>query len=114
MAMSSSRMGLAYFSVTNVQGAVEPLGRAVGKKDDEIFWDRACEARIWAQMFLKAAPASSEEILALCQHHYAQRTPNEGSKETAFVLGMAVGVLNGPWNSQEPGLPILAVNSTLK
>ncbi len=94
-------LGLAFFSATNIQGGIEPLGQAVGKKSDTIFWDRACEARIWAQMFMKAGPVASDEILALCQHHYAQREPNEGSLETAFVAGVAVGVLNGPWNSDE-------------
>ena len=93
-------MALASFSTGNMQGALAPLGAAVSKKDGKLFWDRVCEARIWLQMFLFAAPQASQEIQALCQHHYGSRAPNEASTETAFVLGVAVGVLLNPWNDQ--------------
>ena len=71
--------------------------RAIGKKNDEFIWDRACEARIWLDMHLDQKSQAINEIQGLAQNHYSQRSANPGSEETARVMGICFGVMEEPW-----------------
>jgi hypothetical protein len=93
-------LGLSSLRGEDRSGALSAYSAAAGKVQDDIWWDRSCEGYIWSLMYYDQAQNAASEIGRLITNSYAIRAATPESRQTAYMFGVAVGVLNGPWNSE--------------
>ncbi|MDI1314906.1 carboxypeptidase regulatory-like domain-containing protein [Prosthecobacter sp.] len=91
---------LALLSAGDYPAAQQSLAAAIGKKSDSTTWDRACEARLWMNLCLHQPAQAAREMRSLAQNHYANRTATQAAKDTAYVCGIGLGLVKGPWQDQ--------------
>lgn len=91
---------LALLSAGDYAAAQQSLAAAIGKKSDSTTWDRACEARLWMNLCLHQPAQAAREMRSLAQNHYANRTATQAAKDTAYVCGIGLGLIKGPWQDQ--------------
>ena len=111
-------LALAAMSAEDLMAARNHAAAAIQKTPDELFWDRACEVRIWTHMFLGDISQAATEIRSLVQKHYVSRNPTPEAEETAFVCGQSIGFMMGPAKEESasvnPEALDQAVESALK
>ncbi len=93
-------LGLACLPSADDTTAIRGFEGAVGKVNQELWWDRACEGYIWTLMRHDREDATVAEIRRLVSDHYSDREASSESQATANMIGVAVGVLIGPWSSE--------------
>ncbi|MEQ1840452.1 MAG: hypothetical protein ABL994_08585, partial [Verrucomicrobiales bacterium] len=93
-------LGLSMLTAKEKDMAITAYSQAVGKVSGEMWWDRASEGHIWTLMFHEQAETAAAEIRRLVSSQYRNRAANEAGHETAYLFGVAVGVLNGPWGTE--------------
>jgi len=91
---------LALLSAGDYTGAQQGFAAAIGKKSDNTTWDRACEARLWMNLCLHQPAQASREMRSLAHNHYATRAATQAAKDTAYVCGVGLGLIQGPWKDQ--------------
>jgi hypothetical protein len=91
---------LALISAGDYSAAQQSLAAAIGKKNDSTTWDRACEARLWMNLCLHQPGQAAREMRSLAQNHYANRAATQAAKDTAYVCGIGLGLIKGPWLDQ--------------
>ncbi|MFC5453899.1 carboxypeptidase regulatory-like domain-containing protein [Prosthecobacter fluviatilis] len=89
---------LAQLSAGDLDAARRSLTVAIGKKSDSTWWDRACEARVWLILCQHQVPDAVREIRSLAQSHDASRPSTPAAKGTAYVCGIGLGLVKGPWH----------------
>ncbi len=111
-------LGLSTLTAKDIDPAISAYSQAVGKISGEMWWDRACEGHLWTLMHHEQADTAAAEIRRLVSSQYRNRPANEAGHQTAYLFGVAVGVLNGPWGTEatRPGYAQLdqEVSSTLQ
>ena len=93
-------LGLSALQAGDTEQAPGAFGQAVRKVNETGWWDRACEAYIWTLMALNQENVAAKEINRLVSAQYATREGNGAATQTAYLFGVAVGVLNGPWKNE--------------
>jgi len=93
-------LGLSMLTAKEKDTAIAAYSQAVGKVSGEMWWDRASEGHIWTLMFHEQAETAAAEIRRLVSSQYRNRAANEAGHQTAYLFGVAVGVLNGPWGTE--------------
>ena len=91
---------LALLSAGDYAAAQQGLAAAIGKKSDGSTWDRACEARLWMNLCLHQPAQAVREIRSLAHNHYSTRAATLAAKDTAYVCGIGLGLIKGPWLDQ--------------
>jgi hypothetical protein len=91
---------LALLSAGDLAAAQQSLSAAIGKKSDSSTWDRACEARLWMNLCLHQPAQAAREMRSLAQNHYVNRAATQAAKDTAYVCGIGLGLIQGPWQDQ--------------
>ena len=91
---------LALLSAGDYPAAQQGLAAAIGKKSDTTTWDRACEARLWMTLCLHQPAQAMREMRSLVQNHYGSRAATQAAKDTAYVCGIGLGLIKGPWQEQ--------------
>lgn len=91
---------LALLSAGDYASAQQSLAAAIGKKSDSTTWDRACEARLWMNLCLHQPAQAAREMRSLAQNHYSNRPATQAAKDTAYVCGIGLGLIKGPWQDQ--------------
>ena len=91
---------LALLSAGDYTAAQQGLAAAIGKKSDNTTWDRACEARLWMNLCLHQPAQAAREMRSLAHNHYATRAATQAAKDTAYVCGVGLGLIQGPWKDQ--------------
>lgn len=91
---------LASLSAGDYTAAQQSLAAAIGKKSDSTTWDRACEARLWMSLCLHQPTQAVREMRSLAQNHFANRAATQAAKDTAYVCGIGLGLIKGPWQDQ--------------
>lgn len=89
---------LALLSAGEYTGAQQSLAAAIGKKSDSNTWDRACEARLWMNLCLHQPAEAVREMRSLAHNHYATRAATPAAQDTAYVCGIGLGLIKGPWH----------------
>jgi len=89
---------LALLSAGEYTGAQQSLAAAIGKKSDSSTWDRACEARLWMNLCLHQPAEAVREMRSLAHNHYATRAATPAAQDTAYVCGIGLGLIKGPWH----------------
>ena len=93
-------LGLSALKAGDTERAPGAFVQAVGKVNETGWWDRACEAYIWTLMSVNQENVAAKEINRLVSAQYATREGNGAATQTAYLFGVAVGVLNGPWKNE--------------
>ncbi|WP_395742633.1 carboxypeptidase regulatory-like domain-containing protein [Prosthecobacter sp.] len=88
---------LTLLSAGDYAAAQQGLAAAIGKKSDRATWDRACEARLWMSLCLHQPAQAVREMRSLAQNHYSTRVATQAAKDTAYVCGIGLGLIKGPW-----------------
>lgn len=91
---------LSLLSAGDFAAAQQSLSAAIGKKNDSTTWDRACEARLWMNLCMHQPAQAAREMRSLAQNHYANRAATQAAKDTAYVCGIGLGLIKGPWQDQ--------------
>lgn len=104
---------LCLLSARRDSEAREQLRLAISKRSNDFVWDRAAEARIWLNMFLGEHQATLREIQTLTSRQYAERIENSGSVDTAYLLGVSFGMLQGPLQEQATSLNVATHRQTV-
>ena len=89
---------LALLSAGDYTAAQQSLAAAIGKKSDGSTWDRACEARLWMNLCLHQPAEAVREMRSLAHNHYATRAATPAAQDTAYVCGIGLGLIKGPWH----------------
>jgi hypothetical protein len=89
---------LALLSAGDYPAAQQSLAAAIGKKSDSGTWDRACEARLWMNLCLHQPAEAVREMRSLAHNHYATRAATPAAQDTAYVCGIGLGLIKGPWH----------------
>ncbi len=89
---------LALLSAGEYTAAQQSLAAAIGKKSDSSTWDRACEARLWMNLCLHQPAEAVREMRSLAHNHYATRAATPAAQDTAYVCGIGLGLIKGPWH----------------
>ena len=90
-------LSLSSLKANNKENAIPAFALAVGKVSKEKWWDRAVEGHIWSLMHHQDVGTAVSEIRRLVSSEYSNRAESDESRETAFMFGVAVGVMKGPW-----------------
>lgn len=107
-------LGLSALQAKDKATSIPALALAVGKVSNEKWWDRACEAHLWTLMFHQETTSAVSEIRRLIAGVYGGRAESDESRDTAFLCGVAVGVLQGPWAAEGIGQLDAEITATLK
>lgn len=97
-------MALVALHLQNLQEADMYLTNAMtGARPESEFWDHAADGRLWLYMDQHDArnvDKAAKLINRLGTQIYSNRGPTDASLETAYVMGVIVGVLKGPWKEE--------------
>ena len=74
-------------------------------------WDRAAEAEVWTKIYRNQIRSGVSAMDRLCHQIYPDREMTNASVETAYVMGVAAGVLKGPWKTEHPGSGVERVDA---
>lgn len=96
-------LGLACLPSADDTTAIKGFTDAVGEVSAELWWDRACEGYIWTLMRYEKADIASDEIRRLASTYYNAREASSEAQATTNMMGVAVGVLIGPWSTEVSG-----------
>ena len=88
---------LSLLSAGDYTAAQQSLAAAIGKKSDSNTWDRACETRLWMNLCLHQPAEAVREMRSLAHNHYATRPATPAAQDTAYVCGIGLGLIKGPW-----------------
>lgn len=92
-------MALTYIQNNKYASAKKYLANVIRLRNQDPMWDRASEAYVWIDLAassansLRSAVSSMEQV----QRIYANRNLTNGSGDTARLLGVGAGMLQGPW-----------------
>lgn len=95
-------LGMSALQADDKENAIPAFALAVGKVSNEKWWDRASEGRIWTLMKYQDASTAVAEIRRLVTNVYHTRAETDESGNTAYTMGVAVGVMLGPWSGEVP------------
>jgi len=95
-------LGMSALQDEDREIAIPAFALAVGKVSNEKWWDRASEGRIWSLMKYQDASTAVAEIRRLVTNVYHTRAETNESGNTTYAMGVAVGVMLGPWSGEVP------------
>ncbi len=98
-------LAMSSLQAKNKENSIPAFALAASKVSKEKWWDRAIEGHIWNLMHHQDVGTAVSEIRRLTSSEYNNRAESDESRETAFMIGAAVGVMKGPWtgDSEEQG-----------
>lgn len=107
-------LGLSALQAKDKATSVPAFALAVGKVSPEKWWDRACEAHLWTLMHHQETASAVSEIRRIIPGVYGGRAESDESRATAYLCGVAVGVLKGPWATEGIGQLDSEITAALK
>ena len=93
-------LGLSALQANDTTTPVTAFTNAVKKQRSDMWWDRACEGYIWSLMDIDQPQRAASEIRAMVTGHFQNRDVTDAAIDAAQIFGVAVGVMNGPWNTE--------------
>ncbi|TWU50662.1 hypothetical protein Poly51_39550 [Rubripirellula tenax] len=99
-------LALVEISGKRYKTAEPALLNVLTKSIPDLTWDRAAEAYLWIRLRSGTSRFSdtAKNIESLASKHYNQRPVNDASYETARLMGIGVGMLQGPWKDRHKGV----------
>ncbi len=96
-------LALVEISGKRYKTAEPALLNVLTKSIPDLTWDRAAEAYLWIRLRGGASHSSevAQNIESLAIKHYNQRPINDASYETARLMGIGIGMIQGPWNDRD-------------
>ncbi|MEZ6149702.1 MAG: carboxypeptidase regulatory-like domain-containing protein [Pirellulaceae bacterium] len=98
-------LALASIKHKRFSTAKKSLASVIRLRNQDPMWDRASEAYIWVDLEIGNLAAAKKGVASIesIQRIYATREENYGSLDTARLLGIGAGMLQGPWKDMPIG-----------
>jgi hypothetical protein len=94
---ASYARGLSQIASGNHDGALGSLAESVNAKPEGTILDRAAEARLWMLLLQHQPSQAVKEARNLARIHYGNRPTSPAAQDMAQTLGLALGLMLGPW-----------------